>query len=218
MPYRLDDRLAFPHPAQADEDGLLAIGGDLSPQRLLLAYAHGIFPWYTADSPVLWYAPHERFVLYPTEINVKKSMRQFMRNTALHVTVDRCFPEVIAQCASKARVGQEGTWITEDMEKAYINLHDLGFAHSIETYDAHGTLVGGLYGIQVGEVFCGESMFSHVANASKLALVYLCQQMDFKLIDCQVYTDHLASMGAKLIPADTYYQILQQQDLIRHAF
>ncbi|MFD2967148.1 leucyl/phenylalanyl-tRNA--protein transferase [Sphingobacterium bambusae] len=218
MPYRLDERLTFPHPSLADEDGLLAVGGDLSSERLLLAYEHGIFPWYSDETPILWYAPTERFVLYPDEIKISKSMRQFMRHSRLTVQVDQCFQEVIAACASKARVGQDGTWITEDMQNAYIKLHELGFAHSVETYDENGHLVGGLYGIQVGGVFCGESMFSHVANASKLAFIHLCQHADLQLIDCQVYTDHLASLGAKMISGDVYYDLLQQQNLNPHAF
>lgn len=218
MPYRLDERLTFPHPSLADEDGLLAVGGDLSSERLLLAYEHGIFPWYSDETPILWYAPAERFVLYPDEIKISKSMRQFMRHSRLTVQVDQCFHEVIAACANKARVGQDGTWITEDMQNAYIKLHELGFAHSVETYDENGNLVGGLYGIQVGGVFCGESMFSHVANASKLAFIHLCQHAGLQLIDCQVYTDHLASLGAKMIPGDVYYDLLQQQNLNPHAF
>ncbi len=218
MPYRLDERLTFPHPSLADDDGLLAVGGDLSPERLLLAYEHGIFPWYSDNSPILWYAPHERFVLYPDEINISKSMRQFMRNSKLTVQVDQCFAQVIAMCAAKDRVGQDGTWITEEMQDAYVRLHDLGFAHSVETYDEHGNLVGGLYGIQVGNVFCGESMFSHVANASKLAFIHLCQHVGLQLVDCQVYTDHLSSLGARMISGDAYYNLLQQQNLNPHAF
>lgn len=217
MPYRLDERLAFPHPSLADDDGLLAIGGDLSPERLLLAYEHGIFPWYSEETPILWYAPKERFVLNPRQLIISKSMRQLMRKDTFRTTHNTAFQEVIQRCASVQRRGQDGTWITADMQKAYIRLHELGYAHSIETFDATGNLVGGLYGVQVGQVFCGESMFTDVSNASKLAFVYLCQQFDFKLIDCQVHTDHLASLGAMHIDGGSYYRILQQQTLKPHA-
>lgn len=211
MPYSLDDRLMFPHPSLADDDGLLAIGGDLSVGRLLLAYQHGIFPWFSDETPVLWYAPHERFVLDPEELKITKSMRQFIRNTAFHTTHDTAFAEVIDQCATTKRTGQQGTWITADMQEAYIRLHELGYAHSVETYNENGMLVGGLYGIQMGSIFCGESMFSHASNASKLALIYLCQAFNFELIDCQIYSEHLASLGAKFISGSAYYELLQKQ-------
>ncbi|WDF69410.1 leucyl/phenylalanyl-tRNA--protein transferase [Sphingobacterium oryzagri] len=217
MPYRLDQRLAFPHPSLADEDGLLAVGGDLAPDRLLLAYEHGIFPWYSEDSPILWYAPHTRFVLDPLQLKISKSMRQFMRKDTLHCKHNTAFQDVIQRCAAVERKGQDGTWITNDMQAAYLHLHKLGYAHSIETFDKTGKLVGGLYGIQVGDVFCGESMFADVSNASKLAFIYLCQQFDFKLIDCQVYTEHLASLGAMDMDGNDYYQILQQQNITPHA-
>ncbi|WP_437920798.1 leucyl/phenylalanyl-tRNA--protein transferase [Sphingobacterium sp. LRF_L2] len=217
MPYLLDSQLVFPHPSLADEDGLLAIGGDLSTERLLLAYENGIFPWYSEDDPILWFAPKMRFVLQPEELLLRKSMRQFMRNTKLTIKHDTAFAEVIKQCALTPRAGQDGTWITADMEQAYIRLFELGYAHSIETYDETGQLVGGLYGIQVGRVFCGESMFSKVSNASKLAFVHLCLSFDFSLIDCQIHTTHLASLGAKFIPGSTYYEILQQQNITPHA-
>lgn len=218
MAYQLDSRLAFPHPSLADEDGLLAFGGDLSTDRLLLAYEHGIFPWFSEDSPILWHAPKERFVLAPAELRISKSMRQFMRNSKLTNGHNRAFKEVIEKCASTARAGQDGTWITPEMKAAYLELHALGYAHSIETYNEHGQLVGGLYGVQVGRVFCGESMFAHVSNASKMAFVYLCTHFDFDWIDCQVHTDHLESLGAKFIDGREYYDILQKQELIPHAF
>lgn len=217
MPYRLEERLAFPHPSLADDDGLLAIGGDLSAERLLLAYEHGIFPWYSEETPILWYAPSTRFVLYPLELKISKSMRQFMRKSVLRNRHNTAFHEVIQRCADAQRPGQDGTWITADMQKAYIRLHELGFAHSIETFDEQDKLVGGLYGVQIGEVFCGESMFADVSNASKLAFIYLCQQFKFKLVDCQVYTDHLSSLGAKPMDGGQYYDILQQQTIQPHA-
>lgn len=218
MPYQLDHDLIFPHPRLADPDGLLAIGGDLSVGRLLLAYQHGIFPWYSDETPILWYAPPQRFVLLPSELKTSKSMRQFMRNTSLTTGYDRQFENVIESCSTMPRDGQDGTWITDEMKTAYIELHRLGYAHSVETYDSDGNLVGGLYGVQVGKVFCGESMFSKVSNASKIAFIFLCENFGFNMIDCQVHTPHLASLGAKFIPGDTYYQLLQTQNLQPHAF
>ncbi|TYP91562.1 leucyl/phenylalanyl-tRNA--protein transferase [Sphingobacterium allocomposti] len=218
MPYQLDHDLIFPHPRLADPDGLLAIGGDLSVDRLLLAYQHGIFPWYSDETPILWYAPPQRFVLLPSELKTSKSMRQFMRNTSLTTAYDRQFENVIESCSTMPRDGQDGTWITDEMKTAYIELHRLGYAHSVETYDSDGNLVGGLYGVQVGKVFCGESMFSKVSNASKIAFIFLCENFGFNMIDCQVHTPHLASLGAKFIPGDTYYQLLQTQNLQPHAF
>jgi len=203
--------MAFPHPSLADEDGLLAIGGDLSVERLLLAYAHGIFPWFSDDTPILWYAPHERFVLFPKELYISKSMKQFMRRTTFTLRHNTAFIDVVQQCATVERLGQDGTWITQDMQAAYLELHQQGHAHSFEVFNPEGQLVGGLYGVQVGRIFCGESMFAKVSNASKLALIYLCQAFNFELIDCQIHSEHLASLGAKMMPGEEYYRILQQQ-------
>jgi leucyl/phenylalanyl-tRNA---protein transferase len=208
MVFRLDERLLFPDPALAEPNGLLAIGGDLSVGRLLLAYRHGIFPWYNDETPILWYAPHERFVLFPQELKVSKTMRQVLRSNKFTVTVDRSFKEVIAACAQIGRTGQDGTWITHDMQAAYLELYRRGYAHSVEVWQG-GELAGGLYGVQVGKVFCGESMFSKASNASKAALVHLCG-MGFSLIDCQVYTAHLASMGARMISREEYIGILRR--------
>jgi len=171
--FRLDDRLIFPEPGLAEPDGLLAVGGDLSTDRLLLAYQHGIFPWYGDDTPILWYSPHERFVLYPEELKVSKTMRQVLRSGKFTITTDTCFDKVIADCAVIKRKGEAGTWITGEMQAAYIKLHVEGYAHSVEVWQ-QGELAGGLYGVQAGNVFCGESMFSKVSNASKAALIYLC--------------------------------------------
>src|SRR5690606_31215468 len=173
MIFQLDEHdIRFPDPALAEPDGLLAVGGDLRPERLLAAYQQGIFPWYSNDTPILWYSPHERFVLFPDELKISKSMRQLIRSERFRVTYDHAFAEVIAACSMQPRRGQDGTWITEDMQKAYNRLHELGHAHSVETW--HGdALVGGLYGVAQGQVFCGESMFSREANASKMALVSL---------------------------------------------
>lgn len=209
MVFGLDERLLFPDPALADEDGLLAVGGDLSVDRLLLAYRNGIFPWYSDNTPVLWFSPHERFVLFPQELKVSKSMQKVLRSGVFHVTRNRCFDRVITECAKAPRAGQDGTWITADMIAAYIELYRRGWAHSIEVW-FEGELAGGLYGVKAGDVFCGESMFSKVSNASKTALVYLCRQ-DYRLIDCQVHTDHLASMGARMISRKEYMEILKNQ-------
>lgn len=207
MIFRLDEQLLFPEPDLAEPDGLLAVGGDLSTPRLLLAYQNGIFPWYSDDTPILWYSPHERFVLYPQELKVSKSMRQVLRSGKFRVTTNTCFAEVIKACSVAPREGQDGTWITDDMQAAYIKLHQDGYAHSVEVWEQN-ELVGGLYGMWVGEVFCGESMFSRVSNASKAALIYLCQTNRFKLIDCQVHTSHLESMGARMISREQYIAVL----------
>lgn len=208
MIFRLDERLLFPEPGLAEPDGLLAVGGDLSPQRLLLAYQNGIFPWYSDDTPILWYSPHERFVLYPQELKISKSMRQVLRSGKFTVTADTCFNEVIMACSTVPREGQDGTWITADMKAAYNQLHAEGYAHSVEIW-LDKELVGGIYGVQVGRVFCGESMFSRVSNASKTALIHLCKSKQFELIDCQVYTEHLESMGARMISREQYMDVLQ---------
>jgi leucyl/phenylalanyl-tRNA--protein transferase len=209
MIFRLDERLLFPAPELAEEDGLLAIGGDLSTDRLLLAYQNGIFPWYSDDEPILWYSPHERFVLYPQELNISKSMKRVLRSALFTVTTDTCFNEVVAACSYIQREGQDGTWITDDMKAAYAKLHTEGHAHSVEVWQGD-KLVGGLYGVHAGDVFCGESMFSHVSNASKTALIWLCNTSRYKLIDCQVYTEHLESMGARMISREEYIGVLHK--------
>jgi leucyl/phenylalanyl-tRNA--protein transferase len=207
MIFRLDERLIFPEPDLAEPDGLLAVGGDLSIPRLILAYQHGIFPWYSDESPILWYSPHERFVLYPQELKISKSMRQVMRQGRFTITSNTCFADVIKACSTAPREGQDGTWITDDMMEAYVALNAAGYAHSVEVWQ-DGVLVGGLYGIWVGDVFCGESMFSNASNASKMALIYLCRSGKFDLIDCQVHTDHLESMGARMISREQYIVVL----------
>lgn len=199
--------IQFPDPALADDDGLLAIGGDLSEERLKLAYSNGIFPWYSEGEPILWYSPHERCVIFPGKIKVSKSMEQVFKRNVFTITADRDFKSVITNCANKFRKDQEGTWITDDMQQAYINLHEKGIAHSIEVWKA-GKLAGGLYGLQINNVFCGESMFSNEPNASKAALIWLCRNMNFTLIDCQLPNPHLISMGAEMISREKYFQIL----------
>ncbi|PWK75342.1 leucyl/phenylalanyl-tRNA--protein transferase [Mucilaginibacter oryzae] len=208
MIFRLDERLIFPKPDLAEPDGLLAFGGDLSINRLLLAYQNGIFPWYSDDSPILWYSPHERFVLFPNELKISKSMRQVIRSGKFRVTVNTCFNEVITACSTAPREGQDGTWIVADMIAAYNSLHVAGHAHSVEIWQQY-ELVGGLYGVQVGDIFCGESMFSRVSNASKMALIYLCNTGLYQVVDCQVHTSHLESMGARMISREQYMSILQ---------
>ncbi len=216
MIYQLDtDSCLFPDPLTAEEDGLLAFGGNLSVERLLEAYSRGIFPWYSEDTPILWYAPHERFVLYPGDIKISKSMSKIMKSNIFSVTIDRAFDEVIDHCSSITRADQDGTWIVDDMREAYKKMHQSGFAHSVEVWQ-NDELVGGLYGVLVGNVFCGESMFSKVSNASKVALIYLCQHYELELIDCQVYSDHLASMGAKLIESRIFYSKLKSQSYHQH--
>ncbi|SDP99050.1 leucyl/phenylalanyl-tRNA--protein transferase [Mucilaginibacter sp. OK268] len=209
MIFRLDKRLLFPEPDLAEPDGLLAVGGDLSTLRLLLAYQNGIFPWYSDETPILWYSPHERFVLYPQELNISGSMRRVLNSGRFSVTADTCFNEVITACSTVPREGQDGTWITDDMKAAYNQLHAEGHAHSFEVWQ-NNELVGGIYGVQVGDVFCGESMFSKVSNASKTALIHVCQSGLYKLIDCQVHTGHMESMGARMISREQYMAILKE--------
>jgi len=201
--FRLTDKLVFPHPSLADEDGILAVGGDLSCERLLLAYKNGIFPWFSEDEPILWWSPNPRCVLFPKDIKISRSMRKFLKKQLYEVTFDTCFRHVIAMCA-KLREGN--TWITPEIIESYSKLHDLGFAHSVETW-YEGRLVGGLYGVSLGKCFFGESMFSTMDNASKIALITLCQKLEekgFLLIDCQVYSKHLESLGAVNIDRDLF--------------
>ncbi|WP_025143339.1 leucyl/phenylalanyl-tRNA--protein transferase [Pedobacter jeongneungensis] len=203
----LDDDPGFPDPALAEEDGLLAIGGDLSIERLLIAYSNGIFPWFSEGEPILWYSPHERCVIYPDQIKISKSMQKILKQEVFKITFNQAFAEVILNCATTERKGQDGTWITNEMQQAYINLHLQGYAHSVEVW-LEDKLVGGLYGLKVNRVFCGESMFSHVSNASKAALIFL-SKMNIDLIDCQLPNDHLMSLGAEMIDRELYMETLQ---------
>ncbi len=192
----------FPPSHAADENGLLAIGGDLSPERLLVAYSQGIFPWYSPDTPILWWNPPSRMVLFPSEFKISKSFHKIIKNTSYEIKVNSNFKSVISKCAQIPRKNQNGTWILPDVIDAYCILHDKGYAHSVETW-VDSELVGGLYGIGLGSVFFGESMFSDKPNASKLAF-YALSQMGFQLIDCQMHTDHLESLGAKLISREEF--------------
>ncbi|PCH73713.1 MAG: leucyl/phenylalanyl-tRNA--protein transferase [Flavobacteriaceae bacterium] len=197
----LTKKIEFPPVHLASEDGLLAIGGDLSPERLKLAYQSGIFPWFNEGEPIIWYSPKDRMVLFPEELRVSKSMRKVLRDKRFKVTFNTAFDQVIYQCKNTYRPEQGGTWITDDMENAYLELHKKGMAKSVEVWE-NDVLVGGLYGIDLGTVFCGESMFSSVSNASKVAFIYLVAELkkeNYKLIDCQVHNDHLASLGAREI-------------------
>ncbi len=207
MLFRLTDAIIFPKPSLADDDGLLAIGGDLSEERLLLAYRNGIFPWYSEDEPILWYSPHERFVIVPGEAKVSRSMQQLINSAKYEIRWNTAFAEVINQCSTIKRKGQGGTWIHDDMKDAYTRLHMKKIAQSVEVWQGE-TLVGGLYGVVVGKVFCGESMFSKLPNTSKLALIALCHSGKFELIDCQVYTEHLEKMGAKFISREEFMKAL----------
>ena len=206
----LNKELFFPPPEMADEDGLLAIGGDLCTERLLLAYRSGIFPWYNEDEPICWWSPDPRFVLYPDEIKVSSSMKTVLQNGTFRFTINRAFIQVIQNCKTVSRKEQDGTWISPAMQKAYTALHQLGYAHSAETW-LDGKLVGGLYGIRLGNIFFGESMFSLKTNASKFAFINYVQQLqkeNVQLIDCQLHTNHLQSMGARMIPRELFMQIL----------
>ncbi len=209
--YFLTELLEFPLADNANPDGLLAVGGDLSPERLLLAYKSGIFPWFNDDALILWWSPDPRMVLFPRKIRISKSMRQILSGTRFTLTRNKCFKDVLEACAEIERMGQESTWITYNMKEAYLRLHDLGFAASYEVWEDK-KLVGGLYGIDLGHVFCGESMFSKVSNASKFAFIKLAKDLEeqnYKFIDCQVYTEHLASLGAEEIPRKKFLKLLQ---------
>lgn len=209
----LDQRLWFPDVDRYDSSGIVAVGGDLSPARLLLAYRKGIFPWFNADEPILWWSPDPRFVLFPQELKLARSMRPYFNQRRFSLSLDTCFEAVMQACAQQYRPGQQGTWITDEMIAAYHALHQLGYAHSVEVWDETGQLVGGLYGIATGAVFFGESMFTRVSNASKfgfIALVKRLQRLGFRLIDCQQETRHLASLGARAIPRREFIKLLQE--------
>ena len=209
--YLLTDKLNFP-PVEGAEDGIVAIGGDLSPERLLLAYQKGIFPWYSDDEPIIWHSPEDRFVLLPDELHISKSMQRVLNSDRFKVTFDMDFPFVIQQCANIDRKEQDGTWITGEMIKAYTELYYLGFAHSVEVW-LDDKIVGGVYGVSIGKCFFAESMFHTVSNASKFALIKLVEFLkkhDFLFIDAQVFTEHVTTLGAKEIPRSEFIQMLQR--------
>jgi leucyl/phenylalanyl-tRNA--protein transferase len=209
--FLLDDSLAFPHPRFAEPDGLLAVGGDLRPERLILAYENAIFPWYSEGSPILWFSPNPRFILIPDEFRVSRSLKKIIKSDIYQVRFDTCFNRVIEECARIKRKDQHGTWITGDMIRAYIRLHEEGYAHSVETYH-EGCLVGGLYGISLCGAFFGESMFYLMSNASKVALYFLVEKLKswgFDFIDSQVPTEHMKRLGAKAIDRESYWTMLK---------
>jgi leucyl/phenylalanyl-tRNA--protein transferase len=209
--HALTEKIWFPPVTEAAEDGLLAMGGDVSTERLLLAYQQGIFPWYDGDIP-LWWSPDPRFVLFPDELKISKSMKSLIRKGSFQFTSNHAFPAVLHYCKENQRKGQDGTWITDELEKSLNQLHTMGYAHSAEAWLDH-QLVGGLYGIRIGKMFFGESMFSIKPNASKFAFIQYVDQLkteQVKLIDCQVYTEHMESLGARMITRKEFMNCLQQ--------
>ena len=208
--YRLTDALLFPSPEQASAEGIVAVGGDLQPERVMLAYRKGIFPWFESDDFLLWWSPDPRMVLFPDQLKISKSMRTVLRKKRFEVTFNKAFDQVVEACAKVKRFGQNGTWITPGLMEVYSTLDTQGHAHSVEVWE-EGSLVGGLYGIDLGTVFCGESMFSKSSNASKVALIFLVKELKknkYELIDCQVPTQHLASMGAEPISRTKFLTFL----------
>jgi leucyl/phenylalanyl-tRNA--protein transferase len=208
--FQLTEKIIFPPPDLAEENGLLAVGGDLSAKRLLLAYSKGIFPWYSAGEPILWWSPSPRLVIIPDEFKVPSRLSRFIKQKKYKVTMDHAFQQVITGCASAADRQDKGTWIDDDMIEAYTLLHEMGYAHSVECW-LDDELVGGLYGIALGKIFFGESMFSRQSNASKVAFVYLAEKLlerGFGLIDCQLKTEHLMQFGAREIPGAEFQDLL----------
>jgi len=213
-----NDELIFPHPFHSAPDGLLCMGGDLSPERLILAYQYGIFPWYSDYEPILWWTPYPRMVLYPHELKISKSMRNVINKNTFRISYDSNFEYVIDQCKTTKRRGQGGTWITDEMKSAYIKLHKMGYAHSVEVWHEN-KIVGGLYGISLGKIFYGESMFQHMSNASKFGFIQLAQRLQseqYELIDCQQETNYMASFGARTIPKEDFFTTLQENALRNH--
>ena len=210
--YRLNENeISFPDPRLAREDGLLAIGGDLSVERLFLAYTHGIFPWFNPGEEILWWCPHERYLIFPSNIHISKSMKKYIRKHRLRIVANRDFQDTMHHCRIK-REFEEGTWITDEMEEAYLELHREGYAVSVEVYE-EGELAGGLYGVAIGKCFFGESMFSEKKNGSKVALIAFArflEQKGFLFIDCQFHTDHLEHMGGQYVSWETFEHLLQE--------
>lgn len=210
--YLLNESPLMPDPSQADAEGLVAIGGDLDHKRLINAYRSGIFPWYEEGSEILWWCPNPRLVLFPEDLKISKSARSLLKKNYFNVTYNQQFMEVIANCKDIERNDQGGTWITDEMEKAYTNLHNLGYAHSVEVW-YENKLVGGLYGIRLGNIYFGESMYSKVSNASKIGFIHLVKDLEVKgveMIDCQIKTDHLISLGAKEISREDFLKTLKK--------
>ena len=208
----LNETIEFPPLTEATPEGLLAAGGDLSPERVLYAYQNGIFPWYDSDQPILWWTPDPRFVLYPHKLKVSKSTKQILKNQSFEITINRNFRDVIKACANVKREAQTGTWITYVMIETYCELHQRGIAKSVEVWK-NKKLVGGLYGIELDDtIFCGESMFSYVSNASKIGFISFVQNSNYKIIDCQLHTNHLESLGAQPISRLKFMEYLKPQN------
>jgi leucyl/phenylalanyl-tRNA--protein transferase len=210
--FLLSDKISFPPPYLASKEGLLAVGGDLSQKRLLLAYRTGIFPWFSDDEPILWWSPDPRLVLYPEEVRVSKTLKKIIKKKMFHVTMDSAFVQVINQCAKIRLQNNQGTWVVKEMIDAYCKLHESGFAHSVEAW-YQGELAGGLYGVSLGRCFFGESMFTRVSNASNVALVKLVEYLNalsFDMIDCQLTTEHLLRFGAREIPRVSFLKQLEE--------
>lgn len=211
--YKLTKELYFPNVETAHSSGIVAFGGDLSSERLILAYKNGIFPWFEDGEEITWFAPEERMVLFLNQLKISKSTRNILNRNIFKTTFNTAFENVITNCQQIKRSGQLGTWITDDMLQAYLKLHEMGYAKSVEVWQDN-ELVGGLYGIDLGHIFCGESMFSKVSNASKMAFIALTQKLkteNYQLIDCQVYNDYLAQLGCEEIPRKLFMQILNKQ-------
>lgn len=213
--YLLGDSLVFPNPINAEETGLLAVGGDLSVERLLLAYKHGIFPWYSEGDPIMWFSPDPRLIIFLDDLYVSTKLKKIIKSKVFEVRFDTCFQDVITKCSESDRRGQDGTWITDDMIQAYIQLHEEGYAHSVETFH-EGKLVGGLYGVSLGGVFFGESMFIEMSNASKIALYYLVEKLrewNFDFVDSQVPNEHMKSLGGKEVERAAFLNLLESSML-----
>jgi leucyl/phenylalanyl-tRNA--protein transferase len=207
---RLGDDHIFPSPRSANEHGVVAYGGDLNPNRIIQAYKQGIFPWFESDDNLLWWSPNPRMILYPEKIKISKSLKSFIKKNTFKVTFNRDFEEVIESCSNIKRLGQKGTWITSGLKESFLYLHEKGLAISVEVWK-DSKIVGGLYGLDLGNVFCGESMFSKSSNASKVALVNLSSELkknNYKFIDCQIPTEHLKSMGGEEVSRDDFLKLL----------
>lgn len=216
--YRLTKELIFPSPELSEEDGLLAVGGDLSLERLILAYCNGIFPWFNEGEPILWWCPKPRFIIIPEELKISKSMKKIIKKEVFKVTFNNDFEGVISNCKKIREVNGEGTWISDDMKNAYINLFNNGYGMSVESY-IEDELVGGLYGVKIGKCFFGESMFSKVSNGSKIALIALAEKLKsegFIFIDCQMHTNHLESMGGRFVDWSTFKELLNKGIELSH--
>ena len=208
------NEISFPDPALLEsESGVMAVGGDLSPERLYFAYQLGLFPWYNPGEEILWWCPDPRFVLFPNDLKVSKSMRKILRDEVFTFTENKCFPEVMKQCKDTFRKDQDGTWISDELINSFIILHKYGIAKSIEVWQ-NDELVGGFYGIQIGKVFCGESMFAKVSNASKAGFIHFVQSQgeNLELMDCQIHSEHLESLGATMISKKHYLKILKNNN------